>query len=77
MYFNYHATAKRLIREGKLNSLYIVEKHNDISPALILCFDDLKHPFMPIRENHWKEYFEFIEKNSKYNYKELSRIDKR
>ena len=60
MYYNYHATVKRLIRENKLINMYIVEKYNKISPALILCFNDAKHPIMPIRKEKWQEYFDFI-----------------
>ena len=55
-YFNYHATAKRLIAEGKLIGYYFTERHNAISPALVLLFDDYRHPIMPIRENRWAEY---------------------
>lgn len=62
-YFNYHATAKRLIREGKLISYKFVERHNHISPALILEFDDFRHPIMPIREDKWEEYVGLIKEN--------------
>ena len=55
-YFNYHATAKRLIAEGKLIGYFFTERHNAISPALVLLFDDYRHPIMPIRENRWAEY---------------------
>lgn len=57
MYYNYHAIAKNLIRNGKLKRFYIVEKYKNISPALILEFDDKKHPIMPIREYKWNEYW--------------------
>ena len=60
-YFNYHATAKKLIKDGKLVSYKIEKRYNKISPALVLYFNDLKHPVMPIRENHFNEYFELIE----------------
>ena len=56
-YYNYHATVKRLIREGKLTGWYVTERHRTISPALVLCFDDEKHPIMPIREAHFEEYW--------------------
>ena len=55
-YYNYHAVIKRLIRDGKLKNWYITERYNGISPALVLVFDDLKHPVMPIREYRWQEY---------------------
>ena len=32
-YFNYHATAKTLIKKGKLLGYYFAEKYNAISPA--------------------------------------------
>jgi hypothetical protein len=63
-YFNYHATAKKLINEGKLLSFYFCEKHNKISPALVLVFNDLSHPIMPIRQERWAEYLQLINKNN-------------
>lgn len=60
MYYNYHAIAKKLIKEGKLRDYKIVDKYNHISPALLLEFDDKKHPIMPIREYRWDEYFQII-----------------
>ena len=59
-YFNYHATAKRMIREGKLRCCYIAARHGSISPALVLCFDDERHPVMPIREDRWEEYWQLL-----------------
>ena len=59
-YFSYHATAKRLIREGKLVDYYIAEQYRRISPALVLVFRDEKHPVMPIREYRWEEYLPLI-----------------
>ncbi len=55
-YFNYHATAKRLIGEGKLTGYYFTDDYRGISPALVLCFDDVRHPVMPIRAERWEEY---------------------
>ncbi len=57
MYFNYHAKAKKLIRDGKLTDYKIVEKYHNISPALLLIFDDY---IMPIRQHKWNEYLEII-----------------
>ena len=59
-YFSYHATAKHLIRAGKLTRWYITERHGAISPALVLVFDDAKHPVMPIREPRWEEYLPLL-----------------
>jgi len=59
-YFNYHAKAKRLIAEGKLIGYKFVPRHNKISPALLLYFDDEKHPIMPIREERFEEYIKLI-----------------
>ena len=55
-YFNYHATAKRLIKDKKLKGYSFVEEYHGISPALLLFFDDVKHPVMPIREQRFCEY---------------------
>ena len=60
MYFNYHATAKKLIQDGKLIRYCFVKKHNSISPALILIFDDVKHQVMPIRKERWDEYIKIL-----------------
>lgn len=59
-YFNYHATAKRLLREGKLLSWRIVSEYNGISPAMVLIFDDPTHPVMPIREERFAEYLPLL-----------------
>ena len=59
-YFNYHATAKRLIKEGKLKSYCFTDRYNNISPALVLIFNDAKHPVMPIREHKWEEYISLL-----------------
>ena len=59
-FFNYHATAKRLILEGKLVDYYFTERYKNISPALVLVFDDYKHPIMPIREHRFEEYIELL-----------------
>ncbi len=59
-YFNYHAAAKRLIHEGKLKGWYITDRYNNISPALVLVFDDIRHPVMPIRQYRWEEYMPLL-----------------
>ena len=61
MYYNYHATAKRLIREGKLVAFRRVEKWGEISPAFVLFFDC--HRPMPIREERVAEYIALIEES--------------
>ena len=64
-YYNYHAVAKRLIKEGKLTAYSFVERYRGISPALLLFFDDLKHPVMPIRAQRWEEYFPLLKAQNK------------
>ena len=59
-YFNYHATAKRLIRDGKLVEYRFVPEYNGIKDVLLLVFNDERHPFMPIRKNRWREYFNLL-----------------
>ena len=65
-YYNYHATAKRLIQEGKLVGYYFTERYKNISPALVLFFDDIKHPVMPIREHKFDTYLPLLQ-NKKEN----------
>ena len=62
MYYNYHARAKALISDGHLVKMEIVERWNNISPALVLYFDN--HRPMPIREYRWDEYLQFKEDNT-------------
>ena len=52
--------AKRLISENKLVQFYFTERHNNISPALVLVFNDPVHPVMPIRKEKWQEYLSLI-----------------
>lgn len=61
-YFNYHAKAKRLIREGELICYKVVDNFNGIAPALVLFFKS--HRPMPIRQQRWAEYFELIDKSN-------------
>ena len=65
-YFNYHATAKRLIADGKLLGYRFVENYRSASPALLLFFDDEKHPVMPIRAERWEEYGRLLEGHQKF-----------
>ena len=57
-YFNYHAKKKNKIKENKLLKYELVEKWNNISPALVLYFTD--GTIMPIREHRFEEYFELL-----------------
>lgn len=57
-YFNYHAQAKKLIREGHLTHYEFHDRWNAISPALVLYFDN--HLPMPIREERWSEYLKLL-----------------
>ena len=57
-YFNYHAKAKRLIADGHLVRFEIVERWNDISPCLVLYFDNNRP--MPIREHRFDEYMQIL-----------------
>ena len=61
MYYNYHAVAKRLIREGKLVAFRRTERWGSISPAFVLFFTD--HRPMPIREERVPEYVALIEES--------------
>ena len=59
-YFNYHAKAKKLIKDGKLKGYRFASEYNGIKDVLLLIFDDGKHPVMPIRRPRWREYFEIL-----------------
>lgn len=60
-YFNYHAKVKKLIDEKHCTGARLMESYHNISPALVLYFDN--HPPMPIREHKFAEYFELLEKH--------------
>lgn len=64
-YFNFHAIVKKMIDDGKLISWYIVDVYNNISPALILVFNDPKRPIVPIRRHMWDKYFEMLDEMQK------------
>ena len=61
MYYNYHGTAKKLIRAGKLVAFERFEKWGGIAPAFVLFFTD--HRPMPIREERVAEYVALIRKS--------------
>ena len=63
MYFNYHAKAKQLIKEGHLTDYEIVERWNCVVPALVLYFDN--HKPMPIRQYRWEEYWDILDEDDK------------
>lgn len=65
MYYNYHAKAKRLIREGHLVKFETVKEHNGITPALILYFDN--HGPIPIRKEKWAEYSQIITNSTNFS----------
>lgn len=67
MYYNYHAKAKQLIKDGHLIKQEIVNDWNGIKPALVLFFDN--HRPMPIREYRWNEYMEFGKEENNELYK--------
>lgn len=62
MYYNYHAKAKQLIKDGHLIKQEIVDNWNGIKPALVLYFDN--HRPMPIRQYRWGEYIKFGEEKN-------------
>jgi len=61
-YFNYHAKAKRLIKENYCISCSIFSNYKNIKPAMVLYFSNYKP--MPIRDYMWNEYLPLLkEKN--------------
>jgi hypothetical protein len=57
-YFNYHAKAKKLIKNGDLVRYEFVDDWNGIKPALVLYFKNANP--MPIREYRWDEYLPLL-----------------
>ena len=53
-FYNYHAVATNLIKNGHCNKAIFKQKHNAISPALVLYFDN--HKPMPIRQDSFEKY---------------------
>ncbi|MEA4832405.1 MAG: hypothetical protein VB118_07295 [Oscillospiraceae bacterium] len=43
-----------------MTGYYYTQKHNGISPALVLLFDDIRHPVMPVRHTRWTEYLALL-----------------
>lgn len=58
-YFNYHAKAKKLIKEGDLIYYTILDEYHSISPCLLLYFKS--HKPMPIRKHRFEEYLPLLE----------------
>ncbi len=54
MYYSYHNSIKKLLKEGQLVGWEFVEKYNNISPALVIYFSC--HRPMPVREKHFEYY---------------------
>ena len=57
-YFNYHAKAKNLIKNGHCIAVTIFKTYHHISPALVLYFENNKP--IPIREYMWNDYLPLI-----------------
>lgn len=60
-YFNYHAKAQNLIRTGHCIKAELTENYREISPALVLYFDN--NIPMPIRQHKFYDYFELLKQN--------------
>ena len=67
MYYNYHATAHRLIAEDHLMSYEYLDTYHGISPCLLLYFDN--HKPMPIRNHRWSEYGPLINAKIPHQFK--------
>ena len=63
-YFNYHAKAQKLIKEGKLTHYKFCQEYHKISPALLLFFEG--GLVMPIREHRFAEYLALIESTERF-----------
>ena len=61
-YFNSHAKARSLIKAGHCVKAEIVAKYKDISPALVLYFDNYMP--MPIRVYKFDEYLKLLKQSN-------------
>lgn len=57
-YFNYHAKIRNLIKSGDCIGASLVQRHNQISPALVFYFKS--HKPMPVRDYRFEEYSSLI-----------------
>ena len=57
-YFNFHAKAKRLIKDDHCFSATIFENYHNIKPALVLYFENNKP--IPIRDYMWQDYLPLL-----------------
>ncbi len=57
-YFNYHAKAKHLIKNGHCISASFFSNYRNIKPAMVLYFDN--NLPMPIREYMWHDYISLL-----------------
>lgn len=60
-YFNYHAKAKNLIKNGHCIAVSFFEEYHHIKPAMVLYFDN--NSPIPIREYMWNDYLPLIREN--------------
>ena len=56
-YYNYHAQVMSKIKNGELVSYHFENDYKNIGFCMVLCF---KNNNYPIREKHFKEYFDLI-----------------
>lgn len=61
-YYNFHAIALKLIKEGHCISATEFEEYHNIKPALVLYFDN--HRPIPIREYMWSNYSLLLKENN-------------
>ena len=57
-FYNYHAVANNLIKSGHCTKAEFKEKHNGVSPAILLHFDN--HKPMPIRKESFEKYLSIL-----------------
>lgn len=57
-YFNYHAKAKNLLKNGHCIAVTIFKEYHHIRPALVMYFENSKP--IPIREYMWSDYLPLI-----------------
>lgn len=61
-YFNYHAKAKNLIRNGYCIACTIFSQYHHIKPAMVLYFSNNRP--IPIREYMWNDYSQLLKQHN-------------
>ena len=63
MYYSYHNMISKKIKEGRLIKYEYMERYKNISPVLLLYFND--GSIYPVREYAWFKYNKYLKEVDK------------